>query len=789
MDITEVSIIHHVGIVFLVIWLLTSFNYCNSNDPIVYFVSLIYLYLVHENFSTRFRRKVRFEERRQASQKRVLSDSESVRWLNHMVEKIWPICMENIVSQKVLLPIIPWFLEKYKPWTVKEAMVQKLYMGRSPPMITEMRVCRQSTGDDHLVLELGLNFRTADDMSAILAVKLTKRLGFGMLAKMHLTGMHVEGKVLVGVKFLPKWPFLGRVRLCFVEPPYFQMTVKPMFAHGLDVTEVPGIAGWLDKLLTVAFEETLVEPNMLVVDVEKFISPEAETWFSVDAKDPVAYTLVEVVEGTDMKPSDMNGLADPYVKGQIGAYRFRTKIKRKTLTPKWLEEFKIPITSWDSPNILDIEVRDKDHFIDDTLGNCCIKINDFRDGERHDIWLPLRNIKMGRLHLAVRVIELEGKVIEQPCDEDALKSEDEKNSFAVEKGEGTGKLPEKSKQVMADDYEPIDVEGQRETAIWVQRPGDEVAQVWEQRKGKNRVRKDGESLNSSIRSESYPNDSSSTDESLEGNKTKSRNPVKRGFRKIGSLFHRSPKAAEDDKSRTVNEDCDSPRQNVRAVNAKGIGVKLVMPTDPDQDSGVGLEESPEGSDQESPEKRKVKDKVKGILKHTGNSARGMIHALSRKGSDKEKNVDSPVQSDYSGAGSSPSPEFRPKGLVIPDVSDTRRINSSSKSEDEPDQNDASKTATSPFSQTGEVKEEDDPNKITMDAVDVNATDTCDPGTMIQGTADPGAVIQGTADPGAMIQGTPDPGTMIQGTPDSGTMTHETPLEFTGDQVTSSPSLK
>lgn len=76
------------------------------------------------------------------------------------------------------------------------------------------------------------------------------------------------------------------------------MTIKPIFNHGLDVTEVPGIAGWLvslyqilpnkfltshfsslshshacllglylifctfvdqDKLLSVAFEQTLVE--------------------------------------------------------------------------------------------------------------------------------------------------------------------------------------------------------------------------------------------------------------------------------------------------------------------------------------------------------------------------------------------------------------------------------------------------------------------------------------------------------------------------------------------------
>lgn len=45
------------------------------------------------------------------------------------------------------------------------------------------------------VMELGLNFLTGDDMSAVLAVKLRKRLGLGMWAKLHLTGMHVEGKV------------------------------------------------------------------------------------------------------------------------------------------------------------------------------------------------------------------------------------------------------------------------------------------------------------------------------------------------------------------------------------------------------------------------------------------------------------------------------------------------------------------------------------------------------------------------------------------------------------------
>lgn len=179
-------------IVLLVLWLLSTYNWFH---PSAYFLSLIYLYLVHERYVMRLRKRVQFEERRQANQRRVLSDSETVRWLNHAVEKMWSVCMEQIVSQKVLLPIVPWFLHKYKPWTVKDAAVQHLYMGRSPPMFTDIRVLRQSCDDDHLALELGMKFLTADDMSAILAVKLRRRVGLGMWAKLHLTGMHVEGKL------------------------------------------------------------------------------------------------------------------------------------------------------------------------------------------------------------------------------------------------------------------------------------------------------------------------------------------------------------------------------------------------------------------------------------------------------------------------------------------------------------------------------------------------------------------------------------------------------------------
>jgi len=62
------------------------------------------------------------------------------------------------------------------------------------------------------------------------------------------------------------------------------------------------------------------------------------------------------------------GLADPYVKGRLGPFKFQTQIQRKTLSPKWFEEFKIPITSWEASNELLMEVRDKDPMFDDLLG-------------------------------------------------------------------------------------------------------------------------------------------------------------------------------------------------------------------------------------------------------------------------------------------------------------------------------------------------------------------------------------------------------------------------------------
>lgn len=213
-----------------------------------------------------------------------------------------------------------------------------------------------------------------------------------------------------------------------------------------------------------------------------------------------------------------------------------------------------------------------------------------------------------------------------------------KNSFGAhstsENSSFSPVQPEKSQKV-ADNFEPIDIEGQKETGIWVHHPGSEVSQRWEPRKGKSRrldteIHGESNDLVGSGRSAvsgSLNNDSSSSDNNNPEEKHRLRS-VRRGLHKIGSVFHRS-KGEEP-----VGEYIPSPHDNIRSMNSKGmIGVQFVMdenipdfPTPKAQGEGG----STEGSGPESPAKGHVKDMAKHILKHAEKSARGLRHVLSCK---------------------------------------------------------------------------------------------------------------------------------------------------------------
>lgn len=101
------------------------------------------------------------------------------------------------------------------------------------------------------------------------------------------------------------------------------------------------------------------------------------------------------------------------------------------------------------------------------------------------------------------------------------------------------------------------------------------------------------------------------------------------------------------------------------MNGNEATVNLVM-----EDPKMEVRQSPEGSYSDSPDKRKVKDVAKSILKHAGNSARSMKYVLTQKGSKIRCDADLAVESDSSFEGSIPSPVYEPEE-TSPSVSDNK----------------------------------------------------------------------------------------------------------------------
>ena len=45
-----------------------------------------------------------------------MAEGETVRWMNQAIERLWPIFLEDLASQILLVPMSS-FLDRFKPWT------------------------------------------------------------------------------------------------------------------------------------------------------------------------------------------------------------------------------------------------------------------------------------------------------------------------------------------------------------------------------------------------------------------------------------------------------------------------------------------------------------------------------------------------------------------------------------------------------------------------------------------------------------------------------------------------
>lgn len=84
--------------------------------------------------------------------------------------------------------------------------------------------------------------------------------------------------------------------------------------------------------------------------------------------------VVRVIEAKNLPPTDPNGLSDPYVKLQLGKQRFKTKVIKKSLNPKWNEEFSFRVEDLNEELVFCVMDEDK-YFNDDFVGQVKVPVS------------------------------------------------------------------------------------------------------------------------------------------------------------------------------------------------------------------------------------------------------------------------------------------------------------------------------------------------------------------------------------------------------------------------------
>ena len=137
---------------------------------------------------------------------------------------------------------------------------------------------------------------------------------------------------------------------------------------------------------------------------------------------------IAVIEAKDLRMSDLNGKADPYVTIRVDGAEGeqQTKVIEKSLNPVWNEEFNFEIADLSAANIT-FTVMDRDEEEDDVVGTGQIQqLDSFKINTEIDQWVDLEFttkintlIEAGKLHVKFTIVDPNQNEAENQAAEEA----------------------------------------------------------------------------------------------------------------------------------------------------------------------------------------------------------------------------------------------------------------------------------------------------------------------------------------------------------------------------------
>ncbi|KAM6468929.1 extended synaptotagmin-1 [Liasis olivaceus] len=99
----------------------------------------------------------------------------------------------------------------------------------------------------------------------------------------------------------------------------------------------------------------------------------------------------------------IKGKSDPYVKVRLGGQKFRSRVIKEELNPRWSEIYEVIVSNIPGQEV-EFDLYDKDVDKDDFLGRCKIPLKRVLSSKFVDEWLPLEDVKSGRLHVKLECL-------------------------------------------------------------------------------------------------------------------------------------------------------------------------------------------------------------------------------------------------------------------------------------------------------------------------------------------------------------------------------------------------
>ncbi|XP_064330400.1 extended synaptotagmin-1 isoform X2 [Phalacrocorax carbo] len=99
----------------------------------------------------------------------------------------------------------------------------------------------------------------------------------------------------------------------------------------------------------------------------------------------------------------VRGRSDPYAKVRVAGRVFRSRVIKEDLNPRWNEVYEVIVDNVPGQDV-EFDLFDKDIDKDDFLGRCKVPLRQVLGNRIVDEWLPLEEVKSGRLHVRLETL-------------------------------------------------------------------------------------------------------------------------------------------------------------------------------------------------------------------------------------------------------------------------------------------------------------------------------------------------------------------------------------------------